>query len=314
MPEVDKQSWLQTVIEGGVPQILLGPAGKALSRLVGAGIEIPASFLDGHAQRIKDRNSARSTLTSAIANRAASLAVEDPKLLDRAIDNLLAKEYRSQKNKDEVAKIAYDSLLAEPAPETSEGPSDQFMTRFEKYAEDATSQNLRELFGRLLAGEIRTPQTIAASTLHFVSMLDTETATLIQRALPHCFQGIALLENIQPALSIAEISFLEQAGFWSSDKTLPFKYDDNGTIIMTVTEKTGFVINNPKGTAFNMKIGLLSRSGRDLLSISDSQFDYEAMATSAYKNEATRFAFGTLSYPIEGEVQLTPQKEFPAPK
>lgn len=51
MPPEDKEaSWLEVLADGGLPQIIAGPAGKAISRLVGATIEIPAAYIDGYAQ------------------------------------------------------------------------------------------------------------------------------------------------------------------------------------------------------------------------------------------------------------------------
>ncbi|WP_372804816.1 hypothetical protein, partial [Loktanella salsilacus] len=139
----DSQHWIDKFVDGGLPQLLLGPTGKAVSRLIGASIEIPAAYLDGHAQKIKDRNSARSLMSNAIADRAAHLAVEDHKLLSRAIDNLVAKEYRSQKNKEDIAAIALENLAASPSPPVGDGPTEQFMSRFENYAADATTDDLK---------------------------------------------------------------------------------------------------------------------------------------------------------------------------
>ena len=58
------------------------------------------------------------------------------------------------------------------------------MAKFESYTEDASSDQLQTLFAKLLAGEIRKPGGISPMTLHFVSMLDQEAASLIQRVFP----------------------------------------------------------------------------------------------------------------------------------
>jgi hypothetical protein len=145
--------WLATIIEGGVPQILLGPAGKAISRLVGAAVEIPAARMDSIAQRIRDKTEARSQISQAIAKRVAELSIDDPDVMERAMNNMLDREDRVQKNKDAVAVIAVQDLHENPPNQESEGPSDDFLTKFERYAGDASSDDLRMMFGKILAGE-----------------------------------------------------------------------------------------------------------------------------------------------------------------
>jgi hypothetical protein len=41
-----------------LPQVLLGPAGAALSRLIGKATDIPAAKLEAQAQKIKDETAA----------------------------------------------------------------------------------------------------------------------------------------------------------------------------------------------------------------------------------------------------------------
>ncbi len=66
-------SALERVLGGGLPQILLGPAGAAISRLVGATVEIPAAWLEARAQSIRDETEARSLIMKALAeNRPPS--------------------------------------------------------------------------------------------------------------------------------------------------------------------------------------------------------------------------------------------------
>ncbi|MEJ6500941.1 MAG: hypothetical protein QNL16_06670 [Rhodobacterales bacterium] len=74
-PDNEKASWLENLAEGGLPQIIAGPAGKAISRLLGATIEVPAAYIDGFAKGIKDRTMAKSKLTQAMGEKAAEMAI-----------------------------------------------------------------------------------------------------------------------------------------------------------------------------------------------------------------------------------------------
>ena len=100
------------------------------------------------------------------------MAVADPVILERAKAAMVATAYRHQVNKDAVALKTIETLQTDPPPEDSDGPSEDWLANFESYAEEASSDQLRTLFARLLAGEIRKPSSISPMTLHFVSMLD----------------------------------------------------------------------------------------------------------------------------------------------
>lgn len=293
--------WLTTIIGGGIPQILLGPAGKAISRLVGATVEIPAAKLDGIAQGIRDKTEARSQISKAIAKRVAELSIDNPDVMERAMNNMLDREYRVQKNKDAVAVIALQDLHENPPNAESEGPSDDFLTKFERYAEDASSDDLRMMFGKILAGEIRNPGTISPATLHFVSMLDGQTAKLIERALPFRIQGQAIiLQCVEPELSIPEIIYLEQSGFWTPDNGLTWTLDDNGVAIKPIqTDKfpiakgsPGIALHGNPGQKVHLEVGVLSKAGLDLANTIQTPLDVQTFSNillSKHKIDIVKF-------------------------
>src|SRR3546814_13011379 len=55
-------------------------------------------------------------------------------------------------------------------------PDDDWMNRFMRFAEDASSERLHELFARILAGEVVRPGSFGAATLRAVSELDQSIA------------------------------------------------------------------------------------------------------------------------------------------
>ncbi|MCK9917595.1 DUF2806 domain-containing protein, partial [Microbacteriaceae bacterium K1510] len=146
-----------------LPEIVAGPAGKAISRLVAGVVEIPAAYLDSFAQSIKNKTEAKTLVNKEVANAAAKLASNDTDIVARAAHNLLAKEYRHQKNKEAVAKktieILHEELAGRDEPDSSDkAPADvdeDWLNVFERYAQDASSERLQTLWARILAGEIR---------------------------------------------------------------------------------------------------------------------------------------------------------------
>ena len=291
------KNWLESLIGGGLPQLLAGPAGKAISRLVGAGIEIPAAYLDKFAQGIRDNTEARSEISRAIARQAAALAVNDPDLMDRALNSMLNRSYRTQVNKDAIAANAMRELVDNPPAPESAGPSESWLSRFERYAEDASSDDLRLMFGKLLAGEIRQPGAISPTTLHFASMLDENTAKIIEKVLPVCIiGGAALIEALDPKISIPQVAYIEQAGFCSAGKTVKFVIGADGLLISPVTQtEYGFAIQGEPNTEIRVQAAILSHAGADLFKIVGRDFDFQALANFMLtRSGVKRFHYGKM--------------------
>ena len=295
MSDSDEANWRGKLANGGLPQILAGPAGAAISRLIGAATDIPAAFLESFTQGIKDKKSARSQISQAIAGKVAAVSVEDPAVMQRAIQNMLGRAYRVQANKDAIARIAVESLVDDPVPAESIGPTGSWMMKFERYVEDVSDDDLRMVFGKLLAGEIRRPGEVAQSTLHFVSMLEPENAALLQRVLPHTSDdGAAFLDCITPELTLLEKTIIEQTGFWTTGLSMNLSADQNGVLIRKVRGDIGFAARTNPDEKIMLNAAVLSRAGKDLLKIVGSQFDFQRMANVILARNGKNFYVGVI--------------------
>lgn len=117
-----------------------------------------------------------------MATAAASQAALDDDLIRRTTDSLLAKELRKQQNKEAIAEKTIEILAHHRDSNHSESrtPDDDWLNVFERYAENASSEKLRDLWARILAGEIRKPQSFSLKTMRFVSELDQKTASIFE--------------------------------------------------------------------------------------------------------------------------------------
>ncbi|MBL4873737.1 MAG: DUF2806 domain-containing protein [Rhodobacteraceae bacterium] len=314
-PDNEKASWLENLAEGGLPQLLAGPAGKAISRLVGSAVEVPAAYIDAFTESIKDRTKAKSKLTQAMGEKAAEMAVADPDLMDRAMNSFLGRQFRAQTNKEEIARIVVEELKSDPPSQDSEGPSEDWLNKFERYAEDASSEDLRLMFAKLLAGEIRSAGSISAATLHFVSMLDPEASKLIERVLPHCsLAAVCYMDAITPPLSHYEVTRLEQSGFWSAAKTLPVTYGDDGRTIIPVRDSLGIFSQATPNHSVRLNISVLSKVGDDLANTINRDFAIKAFAEILFKNGSTKCLAGKPVADSSGRMRLQNAFEIPPPK
>ncbi|MDI4236794.1 DUF2806 domain-containing protein [Bradyrhizobium sp. Arg237L] len=166
--------------ELNLPKIVAGPAGEAISRLIGGAVDIPAAWLAQVAQGIKDKTEAKTVVSKAVADAAASIAWNDPEVIQRAAHSLLAKELRHQTNREAIARKAIEYLADEPTEQTAK-PDDDWLNVFERYAEDASSERLQDIWGRIFAGELRRAKTFSLRTLRFVSELDESVVNQFEK-------------------------------------------------------------------------------------------------------------------------------------
>lgn len=203
----------KSIIEGGLPQFIAGPAGKAISRLIAGAANIPAAWFEQKARAIKDETEARSVIMKGIASASSIAAQADPALLDRALQRHVSELYRSQENREAIAKKAIENLVDEPPAPSSDGPSDEWLDVFERDAGRATSERVRDLYARVLAGEIRQPGSFSLSTLKLLNVLDSQIASTFNMCLPYLIGGSWLLADIiKPKVEFGDLLELEGSG------------------------------------------------------------------------------------------------------
>jgi hypothetical protein len=221
----NQQSVIDHFVEKlNLPEMIAGPAGKAISRLIAGVVDIPTAYLDNFAQGIKNKTVAQTLVNQEVATAAAKLAAGDVNIVARAAHNLLAKEYRNQRNKEDIARKALEILQEEtraqafnPAPQNGARPppppnvDDDWLNVFERYAENASSERVQELWARILAGEIRHPRTFSLKTLRFVSELDQQTAALFEKYVPYICQNAIPTPHELAGSELAEMLHLQGA-------------------------------------------------------------------------------------------------------
>jgi hypothetical protein len=256
-----------------LPEIVAGPAGKAISRLVAGVVEIPAAWLDGYSQSIKNKTKAREIVSVEVATAAAKLAASDTNVVARAAHNLLAKEYRRQRSKEDIALRTIELLKEEPIsePSTPEPPKnvdEDWLNVFERYAEDASSERLKEMWARVLAREIRQPKTFSLQTRRFTAELDESTASLFEKYAPRIVNAAFIPYPEKSGSPFGEFLMLEEAGLINlGGGVLSQMYDAKpGTIGFLYRGRAviGFVNEQVKIT---IPATFLTRIGREIYKI-----------------------------------------------
>ncbi|WP_296597538.1 DUF2806 domain-containing protein [Phenylobacterium sp.] len=263
---------LQTFMdEGGLTAAVLGkPIAAAIGRLIGAVADIPAAGVDNLAQRIRDDTEARSVVKRAIAQAAATRATADEALVDRAVQRWGYDRLRKQEN---VEAIAAETLLQlkEDPPKDPEGPapSDDFMNFFQAHAENASSEDMRTLFARILAGECRAPGSFSLGALQVLSVMDKQLASAVQTVRPWVNNGDYVLfagefhkgDRLAPLLILEDFSLIRLGML-----TKPLKLDDEGHGGL-VYGRRAIILHGAPNAEIAMPAATLTPVGRQIMAL-----------------------------------------------
>lgn len=162
--------------EFNLPKLLLGRAGEVISRLIGEGGDIPVAYLEQYSQRIRDKTSGNSAISQALATKVAERAVDDPKLVERAMASFSNDLLRKQGNREQVAAKALEELSGSEINEKPKKIDDDWMNAFADLSENASSALMQERWAKILAGEIISPGHFSKKTLQIVDVLPRDVA------------------------------------------------------------------------------------------------------------------------------------------
>lgn len=256
---------------------------SALDRLFGSVLDVPSAYFEGVAAKRRQRDLIHAKLADAQATLARSMIKEMPELGGALIADVLEERARKQINTSGVAietihamrNPAYPNSQAElnHDPQLDSKIDEDWMNQFVRFAEDASSDQLQQLWGRVLAGEINKPHTYSRQTLRFLSELDKKTAENCEYFNKHVIEGWALQSdkwnegnNYIIRLDLTRLGLI--AGENIGGPTRKFVIDGNG--ILVIADKTScFVIKGKPATEVAFQVYLLTRLGQEVMSLLD---------------------------------------------
>ncbi len=163
---------------------------SGLDRLVGNLSDWANVRLEGDIRTRRATSGAEEKIIGALAEQAIKKLHTDPAFAERALETHLEAILRSQRNREGVAKKAIEDLKTDPptAEQTRSGPeklSPEIIDRLEEYASGASTEELQERWGRVLASEVRKPGTFSLKVLRIADELSKEDATLFENFAQH---------------------------------------------------------------------------------------------------------------------------------
>jgi hypothetical protein len=254
-----------------LPHLLAGNAGTAIVRLIAGATDIPAAWLESKTQAIRDQKDARSLISRKMSEKAAELAINDTAQMDRAMTRWLGESVRMQNNREEVARKTLDNLADDPAPPDASPVDDDWLDSFSSHAEKANSERMRNLWGKILAGEIRKQGTFGLSTMRLMAEMDQQTALAIEKHFQRVFAGSLIIyqNSFNSGEDLRELTLLENIGLLNG-----LGNTRNNTIVIDGTgirwllfRKHAVLIHGRPGTSFKFDSLILTRMGAEALSL-----------------------------------------------
>jgi hypothetical protein len=136
---------------------------------------------------------------------------------ERALAHGIHRMIKQQANLEVVVVKTIDQLQIAPPDKVPAGlPSDDWLNLFGRYAENASSEKMREHWAHILAGEIKNPGSFSFIALHLASVLDEKLATTIEKFRPWIYLGsIPLIEPLAEGPYYSDVVTLDGIGFVS---------------------------------------------------------------------------------------------------
>ncbi len=168
----------------GVPSPIRKNMFKAVGQLCTVALDIPIANLEGIAAEKRAETRSRVKLIDTQADLISSQMKAEPEYVRAAIRKYGEKIVRERGNLDSITKIAIKELSngAQAQNNNVQIPdiSQDWLNTFEKEACDKSSDEMKKLFGKILAGEICKPSTYSIRTIKILSQLDTEAADVFR--------------------------------------------------------------------------------------------------------------------------------------
>jgi len=100
----------------------------------------------------------------------------------RAVERFIFQEKKKQSNTEKIIGYSANALLSESEENVSDDPIDEdWITRFFRVSEDISNDHMQELWGRVLAGEVKRPNSFALRTLDILRNFTKEEAESFAR-------------------------------------------------------------------------------------------------------------------------------------
>ena len=295
------------MLDSTIPAPIRKNAFKAFDRLCSALIDVPVGALERRSAEKRAETEARIKIIEENTAQIVGQMKVPPEYVRRAGNKFAEKIIREQVNLDKISAIAANELQKEESASSTNQSADSgeektinddWLNNFEAEARQKSTEDMQLRFGRILAGEIKKPESYSIKTVKILGELNQNDAILFKKLCSICVvleisnAGFVLDVRVpslggnagQNALSKYGLSFdqlniLHEYDLIISDYNSGFDYklcivNKNPPVTIPFLHQGRYWVLSPslqqdKNQEFRMSGVALSRAGRELFPIVD---------------------------------------------
>lgn len=206
-----------------------------------------------------------------------------PKLASRAIEIEKAEALRKEININKAILIAED-ILAEDSQEPSNREiDDDWLFQWRDFAGKVSAKELQDLWGRILAGEVKNPGSYSFRTLEFLKSLNKEEAELISSVAQFVVGG-TIFRNKEKFLEskgikFSNLIFLQELGILSGVEAVGLIQNyasaeqDKFLVALTSNNKVVLLEHEDVNKTVKSSVYLVSAMGKQIFGINKFKSD-----------------------------------------
>lgn len=245
---------------------------------------------------------------------------EEGSLLHRTENRLDYKEQKRQRNIENITAKAAENLESETEVSDEEVDED-WTTRFFNYAEDISSDEMQEIWARILAGEVKKPKSFSLRTLDTLRNLSKEDAEIFMKFAKLAVEanGTSFIINFKNEKLLEEkynLKFndrllLEELGFLTAnDLSYTVKPTQNNSVQIVFTTGNIVIIHQKEQNKPQQNIPVLvfTKIGQQLLKLvtNTPDLDYIQLIASKLDRNNGSIKFGYILQKLpDGRVRHT---------
>lgn len=201
-------------------------------------------------------------------------------LYGRTCSRMLYQEMRKQKNIENVVNKAKESLAKEEYV-SQEEVNEDWLLRFFNSVQDISNEDMQQLWGKILTGEIKKPNTFSLRSLDALNKMTMKEAQTFMELRPYiiCYRGTwAILNddnlNEKYKMSYQKVLEMSECGLIDSSAIMSITFPILPEYPLELVYNTKVLrVNATKEKKLAIPIYKLTKVGIDILNIVDEKYD-----------------------------------------
>jgi len=248
------------------------PVRESISRLICGSFEIPNAWVRNKKLSIEAQGLSEQAVLKSFSEKVTETTLSAESIKGRAEHYALTVIEKRQKTRENISQKTLEYLAEGKPTDEASVPSEDFMRSFEAVAEKTSSDELQDMMARILAGEIRKPNSISRATLAVADILDKEIIESIIFIKPYiinktwvCADACDLNELLLHANLLSSVRITNEMGprkHGFNEEGYAVLQHQSGAICLELNDKSRARKFTPFTDGFN-----ITKIGNELISI-----------------------------------------------